>query len=126
MYKRQFLDDAIFTEADLSHAILRYSKMTNADCKGATFIRADISLADLTRVNCNDANMAHCDLRGTNLAGANLNGANLTGANMLDSKMVDVKMAGVHMENAIGPHGQLVPTHREVIRSSRWWEFWKR
>ena len=110
----------------MSHAILRYSKMSNADCKGTIFLRADISLADLNQVNCNDANMAHCDLRGTNLAGANLNGANLTGANMLDAKMIDVRMTGVHMENAIGPHGQMVPTHRIEKKYSRWWEFWKR
>ena len=70
--------------------------------------------------------MAHCDLRGTNLAGANLNGANLTGANMLDAKMVDVQMTGVHMENAIGPHGQVVPLHRTETKHLRWWEFWKR
>ena len=31
---------------------------------------------------------------------------------MLDAKMIDVRMTGVHMENAIGPHGQMVPTHR--------------
>jgi hypothetical protein len=70
--------------------------------------------------------MAHCDLRGTNLAGANLNGANLTGANMLDAKMVDVQMTGVHMENAIGPHGKVVPLHQITTKHLRWWEFWKR
>ena len=33
--------------------------MSNADCKGTIFLRADISLADLNQVNYNDANMAH-------------------------------------------------------------------
>ena len=45
---------------------------------------------------------------------------------MLDAKMVDVQMTGVHMENAIGPHGQVVPLHRTETKHLRWWEFWKR
>ena len=56
---------------------------------------------------------------------SNFNGANLTGANLLDAKMANIQMAGVHMDNAIGPRGQVIAPPKIMVSRSRWWEFWK-
>jgi TIR domain/Pentapeptide repeats (8 copies) len=65
-----------------------------------TFIRLDLTEADLCGVNLGAADLCRVNLTGANLTGANLAGANLSGANLTGAKPHAADLRGVNFAGA--------------------------
>jgi|GEM_PF-1369091 len=72
------------------------------ECQGCTFYWANLSGADLSRVNLrkanlNGANLSKTDLSNANLISTNLNGANLNGANLSKTDLSNANLSKANL-----------------------------
>lgn len=89
------LQDATFTEANLSGSVL-----TDADLPGADFSGADLSNTNLENVNLQNAKLLGANLTGANLAGADLTGADFSGANLTRANLTGINLSQTTLRGA--------------------------
>ena len=77
-----------------------------ANLSMADLSRADLRWANLSRANLHGANLHRADLRRANLHGANLRGANLSMANLHGANLRGAAVSGVNGPFCIGYFGR--------------------
>ena len=90
-------------KANLSGADLRRVDLYKADLSGAHLREANLRIADLSRTNFRGADLSGASLSGANLSGADLRDANLRGAD-LDYASYPLYCNGlcIHVDDRIG------------------------
>ena len=94
--------------AYLAHISVPGADLTRIDCDHANMRGANLIFTNLTK-----ANLSYADLTGSNLSGANLSEANLTGANLTaavlkDANLTDVDLTDVIFGDTVMPNGEIV------------------
>ena len=89
--------------ADLSYANLSGVNLNNADLKGTNLCVANLNGADLSNTKLNGANLRSTDLRGANLNGADLSGANLIGADLRRVGFNGANLNGANLDYSCYP-----------------------
>jgi uncharacterized protein YjbI with pentapeptide repeats len=74
--------------------------LSNADCRGAWLVKAQLQGANLEGANLEDANLEHANLEGANLEHANLEHANLEGANLEGANLERASLKGANLRGA--------------------------
>ncbi len=74
------LSDALRRRAKLSNANLRFADLRRADLSNADLSNADLSNADLRRADLSNADLSNADLSNANLSNADLSGAEVENA----------------------------------------------
>src|SRR3546814_11714518 len=97
-YTTLFRSDASFLRADLSGATLTKvgafrAKFVNTTLTGADLTDADLAEVDMTKADLQEASLVRANLRRARLFDANLRGADLTGA----------RLEGAHLSAANHP-----------------------
>ena len=104
-------------EADLTGANLSRVNLSRADLYAANLSDADLSRAILAGANLREANLAGTYLHGANLRHANLSGASLVGANLVAVSLERQAKSSFQEPEIIQP---TIPAHhRGPQRSSR-------
>lgn len=98
------LDDATLREvqarqADLSDSRLRNVQMTESDLRGATFDRADLGHADLSRSNLMEASFIQADL-----SHCGLEDCNLYAAGFIDTTLEHTRLRGANIGATLLEH----------------------
>lgn len=120
-WSRCFLEEANFTDTDLSGAALidtRFQRadlsnsiFDNADAQGAKFVsailisasfkNANLREADMTKANLEQADFSNANLRRTRFFRANLRGANFTGAHFAQTDLLNADVTGATWTDGI-------------------------
>ena len=106
-----YLDDAVFSNANMQQARLNEASLVRSDFKGAnishaSFFRANLEQADLSRANIVGANLAgsnlfHAKLQGADLRWASLVASDLRGVNLTDAKLNRANLPFTNLSDAI-------------------------
>ncbi len=91
---------ATLARADLRHADLRGTAMTNIDLEGALMIRADLSHADLRGANLQSADLTKATLQATQLSGAEFWMTKLDDAQLVEATLDDTEVRLSMLRNA--------------------------
>jgi hypothetical protein len=94
------LSGAYIGGADLTHAILRASKLADANMYAARLAGADLSEADLGSADLRNAWLCGASLRGATLEFANLQQADLSHADLSGCAMLETSFDGANLRNA--------------------------
>ncbi len=94
------LDDANFSKADLSGALLDRSSLNRTNFSNAKLTLAIFHDADLTNANFYKANLDRAAFYGAKLSGADLRNANLSGAKLIYAKLNGAWLRDANLSNA--------------------------
>jgi uncharacterized protein YjbI with pentapeptide repeats len=86
--------------ADLTHADLGRINLANASLGGAKLTRANLAWIDLRDANLNYADLSRALLFEANLAGALLEGADFSGSDLTNANLSDADLLGFHDQPA--------------------------
>ncbi|MBD2603180.1 pentapeptide repeat-containing protein [Scytonema hofmannii FACHB-248] len=86
--------------ADLSDADLSRVNLRGANLSGANLVDADLSRVNLRGADLSDANLSDTNLRSANLRGADLSDANLRSANLIDANLIDADLIDANLIDA--------------------------
>ncbi len=94
------LKGAELTAANLSRVNLNASDLSYANLSGAILWEADLFRADLNYANLRDSDLTDAFLHGANLSDADLSGTTLYRTNLIHSKLRNTVVRGTHMDSA--------------------------
>lgn len=105
LHRTNFSDASLY-EANFTEARLCFSNMSNTDCSGAKFNRADLTGANCTKsrfsfAHLQSANLTRATLIGTSFIGANLTHATLTEAVYESTNFHEANLSGVKIDEPI-------------------------